>query len=141
MAEVKSEKNTLTSDEWKKIENTLIDVGDYVNLEIDGYQISIIIVPLNSLNRAYEIFVDKKFNLKWLIEDCEIRRKFCQPHKFSLLSASEKTEMKKKFKSKKTQKQILEKFSYYVYYNHWTSFRSMKSHFIKNCYSIKRQQN
>ena len=132
-----ADKITLTNEEWKDIENKLSYTGACVNLKVDGYQISIMVVRRKSFHNVLQIFVENHFKLKWLMEDCEIRRKFCQPHKRNLLSADEKRKLRKEIKSKKRQDDILNNCCYTYYDSCWSSFRTMKAHFIKNCNSIK----
>ena len=120
----------MTTDEWKKVENKLSMPYTKVNLKIDGYKISIITEEISKLKYGYMIYVDGKMKMKWAIEETEIRNKFYQRHSKNLLSNNKRKKLKVK--------SIPEYFWYTPY---WTSFRSLKSHFIKNNSSIELEQN
>lgn len=125
----------MTNEEWKLIENKLQYHAEVVRLIIDGYKISITQVPVKPMRYELGILVDGKFQMKNCLEDCDIRRRFCQPHKKSLLSAKGKAALKRK--SKAFQEEVAKKLEYYWYSPTWSSFRSMKSHLIKNNISIE----
>lgn len=125
----------MTAEEWKKVEKTLSVPYFSVKMTIDGYNISIITVEYKPLRYCYEIFVDGKFKLKWLTEDCEIRRRFCCRRTKSLLSAKQKKELKRE--RKKIREYVEKEMTYEWYEPFWTSFRSLKNHLIKNNTSIE----
>lgn len=118
--------------EWQKVENKLSMPYSIVGLNIDGYIVSISTEKISNLKYGYMVYVDGKFNYKWALEDTDIRKRFYQKHKKNLISNKELKELKKIRKSfdKKTANDDKLVYSYYTPY--WTSFRSLKLHFIKN---------
>ncbi|MDO4301911.1 MAG: hypothetical protein Q4D26_11030 [Clostridia bacterium] len=119
----------MTADEWKKVESKLSLPHNRVDLKIDEYEISIITTAISKLKYGYLIYVDGKVNMKWAIEETDIRNRFYQKHSKNLLSDKER----KKLKLKSTPK-------YYWYTPWWTSFRSLKAHLIKNNTSIELEE-
>ena len=75
------------------------------------------------------------FKGKWLLEDCEIRRRFCQKHTKSLLNAKGKQKLKRE--RKEIREQVIKNTTYEWYEPYFSSFRTLKSHFIKNNNSIE----
>lgn len=125
----------MTTEDWKKAETDLSMPYGKINMLIDGYNVSVMTVPYKPLTYGLEIFIDGGFKLSWLKEDCEIRRRFCCRRTKSLLSARQKKELKRK---RKKFRELVEKEMLYEWYEpFWMSFRSMKSHFIKNNTSIE----
>lgn len=125
----------MTKEEWNELECTLTTIGCHADLEIDGYKVHLIVVPYKSLNNVIYVKVDGKSLLNYAEKDCEERRRFCQPHKRSLLKADDRKRLSRERKA--IREEIEKKATYYYYMPFWTSFRSMKSHFIKNNKSIE----
>lgn len=110
----------MTKEEWNELEHTLVTIGCHADLEIDGYKVHLTVVPYKSLNNVIYVEVDGKSLMRYTEKDCEERRRFCQQRE------------RKAFRE-----EIEKKATYYYYMPFWTSFRSMKSHFIKNNKSIE----
>ena len=125
----------MTSEEWNKVEQTLLSPFSSVKLKIDGYNVSVTCMPEKPLHYCMHVFIDGKFKYKWLMEDCDIRRRFCQQHTKSLLNAKENKQLKRK--SKYIRDEVKKNMSCKYYLPLWRSFRLMKSHFIKNNDSIE----
>ena len=125
----------MTKEEWNELEHTLVTVGCHADLEIDGYKVHLMVVPYKSLTNVIYVDVNGKGLKRCTLEDCEERRRFCQPHKRSLLTADDKKRLKRERKA--FREEVEKKATYYYYMPFWTSFRSMKSHFIKNNKSIE----
>lgn len=121
----------MTNEEWNKVEQTLLSPFGSVKLKIDGYNVSVTCMPEKPLHYCMYVFIDGKFN----VEDCEIRRRFCQQHTKSLLNAKQKKQLK--HESKYIRDAVKKDMSCKYYLPLWRSFRSMKSHFIKNNKSIE----
>lgn len=125
----------MTNDEWQQIEKHLCWVGSKADLQIDGYNITLIIEPEKSLKNVIVVYVNGKLDIAAAASDTDIRRRFYQRHKGSLLTASGRKNLKKE--SKAVQRQVAEAATYYYYYPFWSSFRSLKSHFVKSNTSIE----
>ncbi len=78
--------NTMTAEEWEKVESALNSPFGRVKLKIDEYNIDIGIVLDKPLKYCYAVYIDGIFKGNWLSEDCEIRRRFCQRRTKSLLT-------------------------------------------------------
>lgn len=124
----------MTNDEWQQIEKHLCWVGSKADLQIDGYNVTLIVEPEKSLKNVIVVYVNGKLDIAAAESDTDIRRRFYQRHKGSLLTASSKKKLKKE--SKAFQKQVAEKATYYYYYPFWSSFKSLKSHLMKSNTSI-----
>jgi len=80
------------------------------------------------------VYVDGKIDYHWLREDCEIRRKFFQQRKRSLLTQKDRERLKREKKS--IREEITAQATYYSYSPYWTSFTALRRHLEKNCESI-----
>jgi hypothetical protein len=92
---------------------------------------------LNTYKNIIRIYVDGKFEGKWLLEECEQRRRFMRRREKSLMSNKQKAAFKKL--SKKRQKEFQEYYDRkYVYYEPWwMAFGPLKRHLIAENESIE----
>ena len=121
----------MTKEEWNEVEMLLsYPYGGKAELLIDGYRITIIVAQEKPLKYVFVVYIDGKLNGEWILKDCEIRRKFFQKHTKSLLTAQDKKQLSKE--RKEVREAIIKKSTFYWYSPYWNSFRSLKSHFIKN---------
>lgn len=125
----------MTKEDWVKAEEKLSLPYAQVKFLIDGYNITIATIPEKPMHYCLAVYIDGVFKTKWCLEDCEERRRFCSVHKKSLLTAEQKKRLKREKKA--FREEIENKTTYYTYLPWWNSFRSMKSHFIKNNKSIE----
>lgn len=125
----------MTVEEWKKVETELSSPFGYVKLKIDGYNVTIETQPDKPLHYALVVYIDGEFKMKWCLEDCEERRRFCFKHKKSLLTAQDKKKLKRE--SKTVRDEVEKRMTIYTYYPIFNSFRTLKSHLIKNNTSIE----
>lgn len=125
----------MTNDEWQQLEQNLLWVGSRADLKIDGYSVTLIVVPEKPLKNVIAVYINGEIDIDAAQHDTEIRRRFYQKHKGSLLTSSNRKKLKKE--SKAFQKQVAEKAAYYYYYPFWSSFKSLKSHFVKYNTSIE----
>ena len=123
----------MTEEEWKEIENKLLTFGEYVNLKVDSYKLSL--VPTRESMKLYiAVFVDDKFRYEWIHEDCDIRQRFMCPSKHCLVKQKD---LNRVTKSKKKRQEIKANNTYTSYSPYWASFKRLKSHLIKNNKSIE----
>lgn len=125
----------MTVEEWKKVETELSSPFGYVKLKIDGYNVTIETLPDRPLHYALVVYIDGEFKMKWCIEDCEERRRFCFKSKKSLLTAQDKKKLKRERKA--VREEVERRMTIYAYYPIFNSFRTLKSHLIKNNTSIE----
>lgn len=127
----------MTAEEWTRTQKALDSLFGHVKLQMDGFTVTIHLERTRKYGLAMVVYVDGKIDWTLLDKDCEERRRFyCRKTK-SLLTAKGKANLKKQ--SKKFQKEFAEKhqLEYEYWAPFWKSFRSMKSHFIKNNQSIE----
>lgn len=125
----------MTVEEWKKVETELSSPFGYVKLKIDGYNVTIRTLPDRPLHYALVVYIDGEFKTKWCIEDCEERRRFCFKSKKSLLTVQDKKKLKRERKA--VREEVERRMTIYTYYPIFNSFRTLKSHLIKNNVSIE----
>lgn len=124
----------MTKEDWENIERKLCYLGAGVNLKVDGYKVTLRVMR-EKMKMVIAVYVDGYIKGEWLTADCDIRRRFYQRRKHSLLTAADKKKLAKKRKS--IQKAVQEQATYYSFTPYWNSFRSLKCHFIKNNESIE----
>lgn len=125
----------MTAEEWKTCEEHLSGYYGKADLKVDEYNLTLIVVPRKKLQQEIMVYIDGKFKVEWLTDDCEIRRRFYNKHKKCLCSQAE---MKKIKRMRKVQREnVLENAYCYWYEPCWQSFRSLKTHLIKNNSSIE----
>lgn len=124
----------MTKEDWENIERKLCYPGAGVNLKVDGYKVTLRVLR-EKMKMVIAVYVDGYIKAEWLVEDSDIRRRFYQRCKHSLLTAADKKKLAKQRKS--VQKAVQEQATYYSFTPYWNSFRSLKSHIIKNNESIE----
>lgn len=124
----------MTQAQWNIVEDKLRTLGSGVHLEIDGYHVSFYVVQYK-MKLVIATYVDGYIKGEWIINDCEIRQKFYQCSKRSLLSRKGKEKLKREKKA--VREEIMKKFEYQSFSPYWTSFRSLKRHLIQNNTSIE----
>lgn len=125
----------MTKEEWDKVESRLYAPYCSVPLMIDGYDVNICIVQTKKLKFEYAIYIDGKIALNDCIHDCEIRNRFYQKHKRSLLTKKDKDLFKIVKKSER--EKFVKANEYFWYEPYWQSFKSLKAHLIKCNNSIE----
>ncbi|SDI49901.1 hypothetical protein [Paenibacillus naphthalenovorans] len=120
----------ITPQDWKDIEQKLKSFYRKVVLVCDGYELTLILERYNQYRNVISFYVNGVIEGKWHIEDCEERRRFFSPKTKSIYSPKEMAKFKKI--SKKMWKELAAKNKYTYYQAHWSSFRALKSHLVKN---------
>lgn len=102
-----------------------------VTLVADGYEVTLRLQPVDMFKNGIVIFVNGQFKGRWLVEDCEERRRF--------LPQREKAVMDKKARAMwnrlpKREKERLAALvdpdrTYTEYAMHWTSWSALVKHF------------
>ena len=125
----------MTPQEWKEVQAALELLYTPVNLNCDGYKVTLALMRTNQFRNAIRIYINGVIKGKWYIEDCEERRRFFRPITKSMLSPKSKAALKKLSKKRKLELETEYKYTYYV--PEWNSFAALKRHFIKNNNSIE----
>lgn len=127
--------NVMTDEQWKEVEKKLVPPFGRVELEIDGYKVTITAQLVEKMKFSFVVYVNGFIRAEWSMNDCEIRRRFYYESKKSLLKSSEKAKIKKMRKS--VREEIMKSAQYSVFLPYWGSFSRLKSHLIKNNQSIE----
>lgn len=127
----------MTKEEWSKVEKALQSLYTQVVLNIDGYKINLHLERMNTFKNVITVYVNGEFKGKWLLEECEERRRFFRKREKSLISAKDRKALNKL--PKKERKEFEEDYGgkYSWYEPWWTSFSSLKRHLIKENESIE----
>lgn len=127
----------MTKEEWVQVEKALQSLYSIVELKIDGYKVALRLERLDTYKNAITVYINGEFKGKWLMEECEERRRFLRKREKSLITQKQKKDLNKL--SKKFRKEHEEWFNRsYVYYEPWwTSFNSLRKHLIKENESIE----
>ena len=125
----------MTDEQWKEVEKKLVPPFGRVELEIDGYKVTITAQLVEKMKFSVVVYVNGFIRAEWSMNDCEIRRRFYYESKKSLLKGSEKAKIKKMRKS--VREEIMKSAQYSVFLPYWGSFSRLKSHLIKNNQSIE----
>lgn len=101
----------MTKEEWKEVERNLSSPYGRAKFKIDGYTVDVVVEKESpkSLKYVLAVFVDGAIKGKWLVNDCDIRRKFYYKCTKSNLSANYKNSYKFKSLSKKVREEIYHK--------------------------------
>ncbi len=130
----------MTDEEWKIAEDELSGFYGYVRLKIDGYDVTVEKRQISEMKACLAVFIDGAFKMKWALEDCEIRRRFCRKCKKKMYTNKAKTDFIK-YVGKKAAKQFEKENSHLLYSTYYEpffgSFRTLKAHLIKNNDSIE----
>lgn len=88
----------MTKEQWETAEQNLQSSYRIVKLQADGYTLSLQ-TQRYKMQLCIAVYVNGKIQGKWLTEDCEIRRKFFQKHKHSILTRKEQEKLKRERKA------------------------------------------
>ncbi len=128
-------KETLTKAQWEQIEERLQRFFGHVTLRVDGYKLDLYVERFKALRLAIVVYVNGKFEGRWLMEDCEERRRFFRPVTHHLMPARARGELVKKLGKRAAQRNGVFK-TYTSYRTYWTSFQALKRHLLKHNESI-----
>lgn len=124
----------ISKDQWQKIEQELSHAFGSVKLKCDGYVVALHVSQIDALQYGIAVFVNGYSRGKWLIEDCEERRRFLRPIERFLYNAKERAEFLKIWGGKRAPKAKVEHFNrkFTTYSTYWTSVKSLRRHIEKN---------
>lgn len=128
----------MTKQDWKEVEESLKSFYSIARLRCDGYEVAFVLKRISQMKNGICVYVNSVLEGKWLLEDCEERRRFLCPMKKSVYSRKQKEGLKKFSKRLRTRLDLPDPDKKYTYYlPYWTSFKSLKSHLIKNNSNIE----
>jgi len=117
----------MQKEEWEQVKEALGSMYKKVQLEIDGYNITLQLQRISTYKNAIVIYVNGEIKIEWLSKDKEneIRKRFIRVSERSLIKAKDKKNMPKR---------LLKEYdmTYKTYLPYWVSFGGLKRHLIKN---------
>lgn len=120
--------------EWDRAKEQLQKGWPYglVTLEADGYEVTLRLQPVELMKNGIIVFVNGKFRGKWLVEDCEERRRFMPQKEKHVMSPKGRVQWNKL--PKRTRERLMQdgvdpNCTYTVYTTHWTSWSALVKHF------------
>lgn len=132
----------MTPQEWKEVETRLKDFFDIVKLDCDGYNISLSLERVTSMQNAIRVYINGYINSEYIFNDCEERRRFYRPVSKFVRSSKSRAKFKKglskkelAFIKKEHAFDIDRKYTYYL--PEWNSFKAFKAHLIKHNKNIQ----
>ncbi|MCY9765159.1 hypothetical protein M5X06_30805 [Paenibacillus alvei] len=124
----------LTTGDWKTVENNLRHLHSPVELNCDGYAVTLVLERVTPFKNGIAVYIDGNVKGSWIMDDCEERRRFMRPITKQLFTKKQ-LESAKKVSKKYYKEAAVQKYTCHDY--HWYSFRSLKNHLIKNNKSIE----
>lgn len=122
----------MDTQDWKIVEEKLKGIFSPVKLNCDGYKVTLAVVKISDFKLGISPYINGVFKGEWLLNDCEERRRFLRPISKSLHSKKHKESLKKISKKRLKTIGIDLDAKYISYSSYWTTFKSLKSHLIKN---------
>ena len=123
----------MNNSDWVHVEEQLLKLYADVDLDCDGYRLSLGLKRIDNYKLAITFFVNGWFKGKWALEDCEERRRFFRP-------VTQRAYKRGSFKgiSKSTLRSLnIDPDKKQTYYSaHWNSFGPLRRHLIKHNQSI-----
>ena len=128
----------ITNAQWDQIEKKLGSLYNRVTLRCDGYKVSLGLRQISTYKNAITVYVDGNLKGAWLLSknDSEERRRFFPLYKKSIRTQKEQRRAIRIFgKNEASDRGYFKQFEHTQPY--WSSFRSLKRHFIANNKSIE----
>lgn len=127
----------MSPEEWVEVEENLKNFYSIVELDCDGYKVSLLLERITQFKNGIVVYIDGKMKYDYLANDCEERRRFFRPKHSMLLPKKQQEKMRKIYRTKKEREEFENSMKYTSYSPYWTSFRSLKNHFVKGNKMIK----
>lgn len=127
----------MTKEDWQRVETALHALHNPVVLLCDGYEVNLVLRPVAQFKNAIMVHVNGWFRGEWLVHGSDEAVRFYPLHK----RLAHNTESRKRYRAlSKAARDILkwdmeQCITWRGHY--WTSFRSLKAHFIKHNRSIE----
>lgn len=122
----------MSKEDWAEVEQALKSFYNTVELDCDGYFLSLRLVRTDTFRNAIVFYVNGRYLGKWALDDCEERRRFHRPMQISAYPKKYRAILKK---MNKRQRQIVridpdKKITYHS--GQWTSFAALRRHLTKH---------
>lgn len=128
----------MTKADWDMVEKKLGQIYCSATLMCDGYRLTLRVERISKMGLAIYVYINGVLDFKFAVDDCEERRRFFCVRTKAVYSQKEQKDMIKACGKRwlKQRGYDVDKV-YTMYYPWWKSFRSLKSHLIKNNTSIE----
>jgi hypothetical protein len=129
----------ITKEQWQQVEKYLTGPYGRVVLQCDEYLLTLTVALVAPLRSGIAFYVDGNFKGKWIIEDCEERRRFCRPITRHLWDANFRSEMTKVYGGKRAPKKDVERINQKLttFSSYWTNFTALRRHLQKGNVNIE----
>lgn len=122
--------------EWEKVKELFGRRYGQIELDCDGYKITLMIEGIGKMQLAVVAYVSGSIKGATLMNDCEERRRFYQKREKFIFKKKFRDDMKKILgKRLYNAKEYEKKIEHYHFY--WKSFNKLKAHLIANNKEIK----
>ena len=125
----------MTDQEWDGVEKDLQSLFNTVKLRIDGYTVHLRLQMISTFENAIMVYVNDRFEGKWLIEDCEERRRFYPASDLFVYNRKQRAAFKEIRNKRFLTIDINRKIKSYSMT--WKNFKKMKAHLVRNNKSIE----
>ncbi|MDU5141087.1 MAG: hypothetical protein E6230_02720 [Paenibacillus dendritiformis] len=126
----------VTPQVWRDIEITLRDFFHRIKLRCDGYEVTLQLQRISVFRNAIAVYINGEMNYSWLLEECEERKRFFSVSSRQYYSTKDIKDFKK-IGGKRLEREMKARGKYTTYQPYWSSFRSLKTHFMKNNQNIE----
>lgn len=128
----------MNKSEWESVQKAIESPGGWAKLLVDSYEVDLILLPVSAYKKEIAVYVNGYIKQEWILgktpQGEEIRRRFYCEHKKCLIKKPNEKMTRKEIQAfEKAKKQYT--YSYYLPY--WSSFSSLRRHFVKNNQSIE----
>lgn len=123
----------MTKEEWDKVDRSMQSPYGRISMLCDDFKITIE-TGLYKRKLSSTIYVNGIFKGAWMLDDCEERRRFFRPIKRLVW----KRKITKGFSKRSLKSLNIDPTETHIAYSaEWSSFRSLKTHLVKNNTSIE----
>jgi hypothetical protein len=124
----------ITKEQWQQLESELSHSLGCAKLTCDGFDVNLEVRRIDTLKYGIVVFVNGVSKGRWIIEDCEERRRFLRPVQRFINGAKLRADLIKIWGGKRAPKAKVEKINEKMtcYYSYWTSVKALRRHLEKN---------
>ena len=123
----------MTKEDWDKVDKSMQSPYGQISLICDDFLLTLA-TGLYKRKLSTIVYVNGVFEGKWVLNDCEERRRFFRPVKQLVW----KKKITKGFSKKSLKSLNIDPSEVRIHYSsEWSSVRSLKAHLIKNNTSIE----
>lgn len=121
---------TMTKEDWDYVEKGCSHPYGHVQLMCDGFVLDLTVEEVGKLKYAIIPYVNGYIKGKWLLEDCEERRRFCRPVTRPKLSRRMQALEERLARLEKRPSRHDVKITGWML--HWPTFGPLRRHLIRN---------